>query len=232
MRSCVLFSGGKDSTLALWYAIHQAHDVACLLTMRPRRSDSWMFHHPGVEWTRLQAEAVGVPLVTAETSGVKEEELKELQGSLSSIISSYEIDCVVTGAIASEYQKSRIDRICDDLAIRSIAPLWRKDPARLIHEQVSMGFEFILAGCMAMGLDQSWLGRLVDEVALKELETIGRRYGLNLAFEGGEAETFVTDAPIFTKRIQIIEAMPVWARDSGYLNIIRAELAEKGRAKK
>jgi ABC transporter with metal-binding/Fe-S-binding domain ATP-binding protein len=191
-----------------------------------------MFHHPGVKWTRLQAEAVGVPLVTAETSGVKEEELKELQGSLSSVISSYGIDCVITGAIASEYQKSRIDRICDDLGIRALAPLWRKDPARLVHEQVSMGFEFILTACMAMGLDQSWLGRLVDDVALKDLETIGRRYGFNLAFEGGEAETFVTDAPIFAKRVQISEAQPVWAQDSGYLNIIRAELAGKGRPKK
>jgi diphthine-ammonia ligase len=232
MRSCVLFSGGKDSTLALWYAIHQAHDVACLLTMHPRRSDSWMFHHPGVKWTRLQAEAVGVPLVKAETSGVKEEELKELEESLSSVITSYGIDCVVSGAIASEYQKSRVDRICDDLGIRAVAPLWRKDPVRLVHEQVSMGFEFILTACMAMGLDQSWLGRLVDDVALKELEIIARRYGLNLAFEGGEAETFVTDAPIFGNRVHIIEALPVWAKDSGYLNIIRAELAEKGRPKK
>jgi len=191
-----------------------------------------MFHHPGVEWTQLQAEAVGVPLATAETSGVKEEELAELQQSLSGLISSYGIDCVVTGGIASEYQKSRIDRICDDLAIRTVAPLWRKDPARVIHEQVSMGFEFILTACMAMGLDQSWLGRLVDDVALKELETIGRRYGLNLAFEGGEAETFVTDAPIFTKRIRILEARPIWAQDSGYLNIIRAELTEKDHSTK
>jgi uncharacterized protein (TIGR00290 family) len=85
---------------------------------------------------------------------------------------------------------------------------------------------------MAMGLDQSWLGRLVDDVALKELEAIGRRYGLNPAFEGGEAETFVTDGPIFTKRIRILEAHPVWAHDSGYLSIIRAELAEKEHAKR
>ena len=172
-----------------------------------------------------------MPLVTAETSGVKEEELKELRAALSDIIGAYGIDTVVTGAIASEYQKSRIDRICDALGVRAIAPLWQKDPALLVREQVSMGFRFILVACMAMGLDQSWLGREIDESALKELEGIERRYGLNPAFEGGEAETFVTDAPIFSRNIRILEAKPVWGRDSGYLEIQRAELVEKQFAK-
>ena len=172
-----------------------------------------------------------MPLVTAETSGVKEEELKELRASLSDVVGTYGIDTVITGAIASEYQKSRIDRICDELGVRSIAPLWQKDPAFLVREQVSMGFRFILVACMAMGLDQNWLGREIDESALKELEEIEQEYGLNPAFEGGEAETFVTDAPIFSRKIRIVEAKPVWARDSGYLEIQRAELVEKQFAK-
>jgi len=227
VKTCVLFSGGKDSTLALWCAIHRAHDVVCLLTIFPERKDSWMFHRPGVEWTHLQATAVGIPQVTAKTSGVKEEELTALRQSLSRLVTTHGIECVVTGAIASEYQKSRVDRICDQLGLRSVAPLWGIDPERLLAEQIQMGFEFILSACMAMGLNQSWLGRVIDSAALNELKSLRKRYGIHLAFEGGEAETFVTDAPIFANRIRILEADPIWKADAGYLNIVRADLVQK-----
>lgn len=223
----MLFSGGKDSTFALWHAVHQAHDVICLLTVFPDQRDSWMFHRPSVEWTSLQAQALGIPLVTTKTSGGKEEELDSLRESLSRLVTSSGLECVVTGAIASEYQKSRIDRICDELSIRSSAPMWHIDPLEVLTQQINMGFEFIMTACMAMGLDRKWLGRLINEAALHELEVIAKRHGINLAFEGGEAETFVTDAPIFSKKIRILEAEPVWQADSGYLEIIRAELAEK-----
>lgn len=227
MRACVLFSGGKDSTFALWHAIHQAHDVICLLTLFPERRDSWMFHHPGVEWTRLQAEALGMTPLNAETSGAKEEELVALRESLSSLVDSKGIECVVTGAIASEYQKSRVDRICDELGLRSLAPLWHIDPAQLLSEQIKMGFEFMIIACMAMGFGEKWLGRTIDNAALDDLKRVAEKYGINLALEGGEGETFVTDAPIFQKRIRIVEAAPTWEGDSGYLNIRRAELIEK-----
>lgn len=225
----MLFSGGKDSTFALWCAIHQAHHVACLLTVVPERRDSWMFHHPAVEWTGLQAKALGIPLVTTKTLGVKEEELTALRQSLSRLVTSLGIESVVTGAIASEYQKSRIDKICDELGIRAIAPLWGINPRRLLTEQIGMGFEFLLTACTAMGLDRSWLGRVIDIGTLNDLERISERYGINLAFEGGEAETFVTDAPIFSKRIRIVEAEPIWKGDSGYLRIVRADLDDRAR---
>ena len=227
MRTCVLFSGGKDSTLAIWYAMHQAHDVACLLTILPERADSWMFHRPAIEWTGLQAEALGIPQVTARASGVKEEELGALKAELRTLVASRGIDCVVTGGISSEYQKSRIDRICDDLGVRALAPLWGLNPERLLTEQIEMGFEFVLTGCMALGLDSTWLGRTIDGQALNELKGLSAKYGINLAFEGGEAETFVTCAPIFRKRVRILEARQIWKGDSGYLEITRADLAEK-----
>lgn len=207
--------------------MHQAHDVVCLLTLFPQRSDSWMFHRPAIEWTGLQAEALGIPQVTARTSGVKQQELGALKDALLSLVTSHGIECVVTGAIASEYQKSRIDRICDDLRIRALAPLWGVNPERLLTEEIEMGFEFILTACMAMGLDSSWLGRIIDSEALNELKSLNRKYGINVAFEGGEAETFVTYAPIFTKRIEIVEAQRIWRGDSGYLNITHANLSGK-----
>ena len=223
----MLFSGGKDSAFALWCAIHQGYEIVCLLTIFPQRSDSWMFHYPDIEWTRLQAEAVGIPQVTAKASGVKEEELGAMKEALLELKRTRGIDCVVTGAIASEYQKWRIETICYELGIRSVAPLWRKDPEQLLTEQVEMGFEFILTACMAMGLGPDWLGRMIDSKAIDELKSIRRRYGISLVFEGGEAETYVLNAPMFTKRIRIAEARPVWKGDSGSLDIVRASLYDK-----
>lgn len=227
MRACVLFSGGKDSAFALWCAIHQGYEIACLLTILPQRSDSWMFHYPDIEWTRLQAEAVGIPQVTAKASGVKEEELGAMKEALLELKRTRGIDCVVAGAIASEYQKWRIETICYELGLRSVTPLWRKDPEQLLTEQVEMGFEFILTACMAMGLGPDWLGRMIDSKAIDELKSISRRYGISLVFEGGEAETYVLNAPIFSKKIRVVEAHPVWKGDSGSLDIIRASLYDK-----
>ena len=222
-----MFSGGKDSAFALWCAIHQGYEIACLLTIFPQRSDSWMFHYPDIEWTRLQAEAVGIPHVTAKASGVKEEELGAMKEALLELKCTRGIDCVVAGSIASEYQKWRIETICYELGLRSVAPLWRKDPEQLLTEQVEMGFEFILTACMAMGLGPDWLGRMIDSKAIDELKSISRRYGISLVFEGGEAETYVLNAPMFTKRIRIVEARPVWKGDSGFLDIVRASLYDK-----
>jgi diphthine-ammonia ligase len=228
VRACVLFSGGKDSVFALWCAIHQGYEVACLLTIFPQRSDSWMFHYPDIKWTHLQAEAIGIPQVTARASGVKEEELGAMKEALVELKRTRGIDCVVTGAIASEYQKWRIETICYELGLRSVAPLWRKNPGQLLAEQVGMGFDFIVTACMAMGLGPDWLGRLIDSKAVDELKGISRRYGISLVFEGGEAETYVVNAPIFSKRIRIVEAHPVWKGDSGSLDIVRASLCDKG----
>lgn len=223
----MLFSGGKDSTLALWWAIHQAHDIACLLTIFPERSDSWMYHHPDLEWTRLQAEALGIPQVTAKASGVKEEELAPMKDALLALVNKDGIESVVTGAIASEYQKSRIDRVCDALGLRSLAPLWGRNQEDILEEQIRMGFKFTMTACMAMGFNSRWLGRTIDAQAFNELKELSKKYGISLVFEGGEAETYVTDAPIFNRLIRIAEARTEWKGDSGYLEIVKADLASK-----
>ena len=133
MKVAALISGGKDSALALHQALKRGYDVKYLVTLIPQREDSWMFHYPNVELTDLFAEACGIPLVKAETSGVKEEELEDLRRLLDKL----DIEGVVSGAIASTYQKSRIDRICAELGLKSITPLWRKDEKMLIETLIS-----------------------------------------------------------------------------------------------
>ena len=219
MRVAILFSGGKDSTFALWYALMQGWDVHTLVTIFPESNESWMFHYPAIKWTKLQAQVIGIPHTTISTIGEKERELEDLNAGLGKLQKSSGIDAIVSGAVASEYQKTRIDNICEALGLKSFAPLWHKNQEQLVREQIESGFEYIMTACSAMGLDASWLGKKIGESELAELMNLNRRFGLNVAFEGGEAETFVTGAPCFRRRLSIVRSTPHWRGESGYLEL-------------
>jgi len=219
MKVASLFSGGKDSAFALWYAQMQGWDVTTLVTVLPESNESWMFHYPALEWTQLQAEAIGIPRTVIRTKGVKEEELNDLRTGLRDLTRSIGIEGIVSGAIASEYQRSRLDNICEDLGLRSYAPLWHKNQQQLVREQIESGFEIIVTACNALGLTESWLGRTLDLVSLEELVQISRKSGLSVAFEGGEAESFVLKAPMFKRTIRIERILPHWRNETGYLEL-------------
>jgi diphthine-ammonia ligase len=223
MRVAVLATGGKDSILALYHVLQEGHEVKYLATMIPRREDSWMFHYPNIELIDLVAEAVGIPLAKAATSGIKEEELKDLRR----LIETLDVEGVVSGAIASVYQKTRIDQICTQLGLKPIAPLWQKEPLDLLNEILRLGFEVIVIGVYAYGFGEEWLGRRINEVAVADLINLNKKYGVSLVGEGGEYETLVLDAPIFNRRIEVAEAQGIWKDESGYLRITQANLRDK-----
>jgi len=223
MKVAALCSGGKDSTFALWLAMRQGHEVERLVAMIPKREDSWMFHYPNIHLVDLFVECAGLPLLKAETSGVKEEELDDLERALREL----DIEGVVSGAIASEYQKSRIDRICEKLGLVSIAPLWGREPIELLSEMLNAAFDIIITSVAAQGFDESWLGREIDKSALYDLVELNQRYGVSPSGEGGEYESLVLDAPFFKKRIEVIEAENIWRGTNGYLLIKQATLVEK-----
>ena len=223
MPVAALVTGGKDSTLALYRALRQGHQVKYLVTMLPQREDSWMFHYPNIHLVDLFAEAVDIPLVKAETPGVKEEELRDLKKLLSTL----NIDGVVSGAIASQYQKTRIDGVCQELKLRHIAPLWQEEPTKLLREIIDLGFQVIIIGVYAHGFTQKWLGRKIDSTTLKDLLELNRRYGVSPVGEGGEYETLVLDAPLFKKKMRLVQTEIVWEDQSGHLLVKRAELEDK-----
>jgi len=227
VKVAVLFSGGKDSCFAVWYALHQGWDVAALITVFSENPDSFMFHTPNVAWTRLQAEAMSLPQFEIATGGVKGKELGDLRNGIADVLKRQDFTALLSGAILSEYQKTRIDHICEDLQLRSFAPFWHKDPLMLLEEEVALGFEFVLSSCAAAGLGREWLGKRIDSRSVEELTRLAARFNVNPAFEGGEAETFVTDAPIFRKRVMILEAEERWRLDAGRFLIKRAVLAGK-----
>jgi len=223
MRVAVLATGGKDSTLSLYHAIKEGYEVKYLVTMIPQREDSWMFHFPNIHLVDLFAEAVAIKLVKTETAGIKEAEVEDLKRVLATL----DIDGVVSGAIASQYQKKRVDKICQELNLKSITPLWQKDPLHLLEEIVNLKFETIIVGVYAYGFDQSWLEKKIDSTTIDALIELNKKYGISLVGEGGEYETLVLDAPIFKKRIKVVQKEKIWENQSGYLLIRKAELVDK-----
>lgn len=226
MKSAVLFSGGKDSVMALNYSLSNGDDVRYLLSMESSNDESYMFHVPNIHLTDLIAEAVGIPLMKALTDGEKEKELDDLKKALLKL-KEFGVEIIYTGALFSTYQKSRIERLCDEVGLKACSPYWHMDPLKYMNLVLDSGFKFILSGVFAEGLDESWLGREIDNQALNELIKISEKTYLNLAFEGGEAETLVIDGPIFNKRIEIIDFEINWNHDNGTYNILKANLIEK-----
>ena len=223
MRVAVLATGGKDSTLALYRVLTENYKVEYLVSMIPLRENSWMFHYPNIHLMDLVAEAVDIPLVKAETSGKKEEEIEDLK----SLLRKLNIEGIVSGAVASNYQKSRIEKICKDLDLKCICPLWQESSTKLLEEILALKFETIITGVYAYGFSQEWLGRKIDRSAVKDLMELNKRYGISLVGEGGEYETLVLDAVFFNKRIKVVEAEKIWKNQSGYFFIREAKLENK-----
>ncbi|RLF16666.1 MAG: TIGR00289 family protein [Thermoprotei archaeon] len=222
-KVAALFTGGKDSTRALEIALKQGLKVEYLVTMVPRREESWMYHSVGLNVVELLSDAIGIPLVKAETEGVKEEEVEDLKRALEAL----KIEGVVCGAIASKYQRDRVARVCSELGLDLYTPLWGVDEERYLEELLRDGYEIMVVSVSALGLNEKWLGRVLDHEALEELKKLKAKLGINLSLEGGEAETLVLDSPIHRKRLVIVEAEKIWDGRSGVLRIKKAELRDK-----
>ena len=186
-----------------------------------------MFHFPNTGWTAIQAQAMHLPQVKVETKGVKEEELADLRRAIEIAKRDYSIEGVYTGALASVYQKSRVEKICAELKVKAVSPLWRIDQVAHLNNIVAAGFEVIMTGVAALGLDESWLGRKLDKDAVRDLAKLGEKYGVNPGLEGGEGETFVLDCPLFDRRVEVVSSKKHWNGDPGYLEFLDAKLVAK-----
>jgi len=223
MRLASLFSGGKDSTYATHLASREGNEVVYLVTMGSRRDDSWMFHTVNIHLAPAVARALGIESIYAETGGEMEKELEDLRGVLSGL----DVDGLVSGAIASNYQRSRVECICDELGLEHVAPLWGMEGYELLGEMLSEGMVILVTAVAALGLDEGWLGRTLDEEAVTELGALNRRYGVNVCGEGGEMETLVLDAPWFRSRLEIVSARRDWDGVRGAYLVEEARLVPK-----
>ena len=226
MRLGVLCSGGKDSIYSCGMALER-EEVACLITVHAKNEESYLFHTPNIGLVRLQAEAAGLPLVQEESAGRKEEELADLGRALDHARERHGIEGVVTGAILSVYQASRIQRLCRERALWCFNPLWHTAQEDYLESLISQGYEVLVSGVFSAPFDASWLGRRIDARALSALKQYAERYRITLTGEGGEYETFVSDAPFFRKRIEVVSAETSYHNFRGLYRITDARLVEK-----
>jgi len=219
MKLAALISGGKDSCFAIHKALEEGHVVKDLVTIKPANEDSYMFHSANIHLTSLISQACGIPLTSKVSSGEKEKELDDLKKALSPL----KVEGVVVGAIESEYQASRVRRICDELGLVIYAPLWHKDPESMLFEMIKC-MDIIIVKVAADGMDESWLGRHFDKTIISDLKELNRKYRVHLAGEGGEYETLVLNAPYYSKKIKLMQTKKMWMGDHGVLKVIDAEL--------
>lgn len=201
MRVIALLSGGKDSVAAVAVARQMGWDVVAGLRMVPKEDDAYMFHTPNLHVVEAIAECLGMPLVTAAARSDPVEEVSDLEHALARAKEAFQLDGIISGALASEYQRTRIDAIGHRIGLRTFAPLWHKDPVQYMSWLVET-HEMAFSRVAADGLDENWAGARLDEVAL------GRLQGMRMhpAGEGGEYESLVLNAPGFTKRIVVDQA--------------------------
>ena len=226
MRIGVLFSGGKDSTLALHYTAEK-EEVACLITLLSKNKESYMFHTPNIDVTALQAKALDLPQVTKITLGEKEKELSDLEVAIAEAAKEFRIEGVVTGAVESVYQAERVQRICCRLGLWCLNPLWKRDQKALLQELLTRRFKAVISGVFAYPLDEKWLGKEIDTETIQRLVDLQQKYGLSPTGEGGEIETTVLDAPLFKKKIEILDYNIEAKGNSGLFNIRQAQLISK-----
>ena len=162
-----------------------------------------MFHTPSISKVKAQAKVMELPLLIQKTQGKKEEELQDLENAIKKAKQKYKIDCVVTGALYSVYQASRIQKICDKLNLKCFNPLWHKNEISYLQDLIKDKFEIIITGVFAYPLDKSWLGRKIDNQFIQEVKELQKKYKIHPAGEGGEFETFVLNCPLFKKPLKI-----------------------------
>lgn len=205
MKAAVLFSGGKDSTYSAYLAKKAGYELACLITIYSENQASYMFHTPSIDKTKKQAEVMNIPLMTDKTKGEKEIELADLERAIKNAIDKYKIDTLVTGALHSDYQASRIGDICKKLGIECFNPLWHKNEIEYLNELIDNNFKIIITGIAAYPLDKSWLGREINRQFIDDVAELKEKYKIHPAGEGGEFETFVLNCPLFERELKVTD---------------------------
>ena len=227
MRLAALFSGGKDSTYAIYLAKQSGHSVDVLLTIFPYSNESHLLHYPNIRFTSLQSESMKIPQLTEQlTSTETKNESEALDRLIISAKENYSIDGIVHGGILSQYQKDNFSLSCKKNNLKIISPLWNMEPESYMKELLSENFEYIISTVSSDGLNDSWLGRTIHENDLIELKKLQQKFDFNLNFEGGEAETFVTNCPLFEKPLLIQDSITEWDGYRGRFEILEAKLKD------
>jgi len=220
-----LFSGGKDSTYAIYLAQKQGHEVTCLLSIFTKSEESHLLHYPNLQWTKLQSESMKIPQLTIHSgSDETDDELFALENLLQNAKEQFHIEGLVHGGIKSQFQKEKFETLCSKLDLIAVTPLWGTEPEQYMNDLLDANFVFIMTTVSSDGLDDTWLGKTILKSDIDTLRHLSEKFGFNLNFEGGEAETFVVDCPLFSNSIKINQAKKIWDGYRGRFEIMDAGL--------
>jgi len=225
MKLGSLFSGGKDSTFAIYLAQKQGHEVTCLLSIFTKSEESHLLHYPNLKWTKLQSESMKIPQLTINSkSDETDDELFALENLLQNAKDQFHIEGLVHGGIKSQFQKEKFESLCSKLDLVAVTPLWNTEPEQYMNDLLDSNFVFIMITVSSDGLDDTWLGKTISKSDIDTLKHLSDKFGFNLNFEGGEAETFVVDCPLFSNSIKINKAKKTWDGYRGRFEIMDAGL--------
>ena len=227
MKLAALFSGGKDSTYAIYLAKKFGHSVDVLLTLYPHSNESHLLHHPNIKFTSLQAKSMKIPQLIEEIlSTDAKDEFQKLDKLIIRAKDNYSIEGIVHGGILSKYQKDNFTLICEKNNLEILSPLWNIKPESYMKKLLEENFEYIISNVSSEGLNDSWLGQIIDKNGLENLEKLQKKFGFNLNFEGGEAETFVINCPLFEKSLFIQDSHTEWDGYRGRFEILEVKLKD------
>jgi diphthine-ammonia ligase len=225
LKLAALYSGGKDSTFAIYLAKQDGHDVTCLVTIFPLSDESQFLHYPNVSMTVLQAESMKLPQLSSyAVSNDTKIELSELEFLLAQAKQVFGIEGIVHGGILSEFQKNHFEDTCKKLSLKIISPLWGMDQKQYMKKLIESDFKYIITSVSSDGLDDSWLGKVISQKDIDDLEKLSIKHGFNLSFEGGEAESLVLNCPLFSMSLKIIKSNKIWDGYRGRFEITEAML--------
>ena len=204
MRVLALLSGGKDSVCAVDVARGHGWEVVGALALRPAEDDAWMFHTPNLGVVKGVAECLGLPLTEAAVRSGQAQEVEDLEAAVRDAKARLGFDGLVSGALASEYQRTRIDRVGHRLGLKTFAPLWHKEPRGYLAGLLSAGWDVRFSRTAADGVPVSWAGERLDAAKVEAMA--GHRARPHLAGEGGEYETLVLDCPAYSRQLVVDRA--------------------------
>lgn len=197
------WSGGKDSCLACYKAIKEGYQIKYLLNFISKESKRCCFHGLEAKLIKLQTELIGIPLIQKEVTPDMQEYEKEFKAAVSEL---KDARAMVFGDIYLDEHKEWVERVCRDLDIMPIEPLWNDSPSNLVEEFIDLGFKALVVSCQADKFGKDFVGREVDKNLLAELNS----RNICPCGENGEFHTLVVDGPMFKKRIEILESEPVF----------------------
>jgi len=207
------WSGGKDSCLACYRALQSGYKIASLVNFISREYKRVRFHGTDSRLIQVQSEFLGIPLCQKMTSP------DDYEPAFKTAVAGFKplgIKGMVFGDLYVDEHRQWVERVCGELGIEALEPLWKIDTEKIINDFISEGFEAVIVSAQKKAVDRGWIGRTVDRGFLEYLKT---KPEVDICGEKGEYHTFVVGGPLFKGRIDITQSQVIERDGYWFLDI-------------